>query len=193
MLSGDRRPHLTSSSVILSPETRCAARSAAEFAVILDLDHTLVYAHLNPDTESSDFTFDLEEGGHPFTVCVKKRPYLDGFLHALSTFSDVYIFTAGTSEYAQKVREHLDPAGSLIRGVFSRKDCVELAPGRYMKPYEKCGTDMRRTVIVDDNPAYFGSYARNGIAVAPFVGQFGDVELPFVLALIQDRYREAVL
>jgi Dullard-like phosphatase family protein len=159
-----------------------------DFAVILDLDNTLVCARLDPRGYSTDFVFDLEDGGQKVPVYVEKRPYLDAFLDALASFASVYLFTAGTSSYAKQVLRYLDPCGTRFCGMFAREDCIEAGPCHYIKPYEKCGTNMAKTMIVDDNPVYFGPYANNGIAVTPFVGQIGDAELPLVLAVVQSRY-----
>jgi hypothetical protein len=85
----------------------------------------------------------------------------------------------------------LDPCGTRFVSMFTLEDCVETAPSHYLKPYEKCGPNMAKIIIVDDNPVNFWPYAKNGITITPFVDQIGDAELPLVLAAFQSTFSAA--
>jgi CTD small phosphatase-like protein 2 len=155
-------------------------------SVILDLDNTLVHSTLSP-SRGHDFAFDFSDGGRPATVFVQARPHLRRFLRELSEFADLHLFTAGTADYVWRVLELVDPSREVFRTVLTREDCTPLGPGRYAKDYEKCGTDMDRTFVVDDNPGYFGKWAAQGFAIEPFVGQPGDAELIRILRNMRAR------
>jgi hypothetical protein len=90
-----------------SIDTALGAQQPPDFAIILDLDNTLVCARLDPRGFSTDFAFDLEDGGQKVPVYVEKRPYLD----ALASLAAVFLFTAGTHSCAKQVLIDIDRAG----------------------------------------------------------------------------------
>jgi RNA polymerase II subunit A small phosphatase-like protein len=152
--------------------------------VILDLDQTLIFSKFI-SSGISGFAIDVEEGGRTFRVYVDRRPGLDEFLQSLSGIASVYLFTAGSYEYTTEILRYLDPYGRIFKGVFTRRDCQRLGHSKYAKGFEKCGTDMSKTVIVDDDPAHLARYPRNGIVVRPYTGGFADKELSRVLRFVR--------
>jgi Dullard-like phosphatase family protein len=161
-------------------------KEPSRVSVILDLDNTLLSAVLRPPA-TYDFEIDVIDRDQPAVVYVTLRPFLEQFLTELRQFADLYLFTAGTAGYVRRILAHLDPFGTLFRGVFTREDCTQLGRDKFAKDYEKCGTHMEHTFIVDDNPAYFGKWAKNGLAIIPFVGQSSDLELLRILCTIRAR------
>lgn len=57
---------------------------------------------------------------------VTLRPYLNYFLEKMVNLYHIVLFTSATQEYADEVREIIDPDGAYIKAVFSRKHCFEL-------------------------------------------------------------------
>jgi Dullard-like phosphatase family protein len=171
---------------MISPPNK--SKNSSRVSIILDLDNTLLNSStMAPSTY--DFTFDFIDLDRSVKVYTTLRPFLQEFLNELQSFSDLYLFTAGTSDYAHQIVRYIDPFGVIFRGVFTRDDCTMVGFSRFIKHYEKCGTNMERTLIVDDNPLYFKKWKQNGVAIQPFVGQRNDVELFRVLYEIQARCR----
>jgi Dullard-like phosphatase family protein len=162
--------------------------SSSRPSVILDLDNTLICASITVP-RAWDFAFDFVDGGHPVTIYVTLRPFLQNFLDSLRELADLYLFSAGTASYVRHILSHIDPFGVIFRRVFTREDCTQVARDKFVKNYEKCGTNMEQTFVVDDNPAYFGKWAPNGFAIQPFVGEPGDLELIRVLHAIQSKWK----
>ena len=159
-------------------------------AVILDLDHTLIFASATP-RGYSDFVVNVRDEMGSAQFHVFKRPGIDEFLTALVEIATVYLFTLGSSEYAHAMVRYLDPFCDRFAGVYTRNDCT-FTGARWMKDYAKCGTDMHRTIVIDDDAAYFDGISK-GIAVKPFFGEPGDQELqalfPKIIRAMVDCYR----
>jgi Dullard-like phosphatase family protein len=184
MLETVRRSPLSGPNLIPCPLVE--PKSAPRVSIVLDLDNTLICASVT-EPETYDFAFDFIDFGRPVQIYVRLRPFLQQFLDELRAFADLYLFTSGTSSYTQRILSSIDPSGVTFRGVFAREDCRPLGSDRFAKDYEKCGTNMERTLIVDDNPNYFGKWRKNGLAIRPFVGQSGDMEFFRVLYAIRSR------
>jgi Dullard-like phosphatase family protein len=161
-------------------------KSLSRVSIILDLDNTLINSSTTAP-KKYDFSFDFMDIDQMVKVYTTRRPFLQEFLEELKSFSDLYVFSAGTKDYVHHVLSYIDPLGVTFRGVFTRDDCTMVGLNRFIKQYEKCGTNMEHTIIVDDNPVYFRKWRQNGVGIEPFVGQPNDVELFRVLYEIRSR------
>lgn len=107
---------------------------------------------------------------------VLKRPGVDRFLRTISERFEVVVFTAGLKEYASLVLDRLDPTGEMISYRLYRDSCREM-DGKFVKDLSGLGRDLKRVVIVDDNPNAYGFQPENAMPITPFIDNLGDAEL----------------
>jgi CTD small phosphatase-like protein 2 len=173
--------------------------------VVLDLDECLIhsqflqgpgakYAHQVQMAEGTSledsavdtFNISLPDGE---LVRVHERPYLHEFLQAVSKKYETHIFTAAMEVYAAPVLKTLDPNGTIFTNRWYRESCT-LDPdmGAYVKSLNFAwgGDQLRRTVLVDNNPLSFLANPENGILVSSFYNDANDTTLPAVLDLLDN-------
>ena len=149
-----------------------------ELTVILDLDNTLIAALLLPsDPSKCDFLFTLQSGKQKTKIGVFKRPFIDSFLSSLSTFATLYLFTTSEKDYTAQILSQIDPNCKYFSKIFTREFCTQDGCKKYRKDFAICGTEMSRTLIVDDIPENLNDFRQNGICVSPFNGDPNDNEL----------------
>ncbi|KAI3719103.1 hypothetical protein L6452_19993 [Arctium lappa] len=147
--------------------------------VFLDLDETLI--HSTPATGPSppgnyDFVVKPLLDGERIGFYVVKRPFVDEFLHFLKRNDfEIVIFTAGIEEYASLVLDKLDWRGLISHRLY-RNSCKEME-GKFVKDLSDLGRDMKKAVIVDDNPNSYGLQPENAIPIRPFTDDLRDDEL----------------
>jgi TFIIF-interacting CTD phosphatase-like protein len=155
---------------------RLRRTGARKIAVIIGLDQILIHAS-STRRPYSDFLIALPSGGESVIYSVYTRPFVHEFLSTLAEFATIYLFTTAETEFAQAAIRHLDPSNRLFAGVFTRKDCAQIGPSRFVKNFERCGCDMRRAVIVGHAEEEFGKFAEQGVVIRPFAGEENDAEL----------------
>lgn len=143
--------------------------------VFLDLDETLVHSKADPPPERYDFVVKPRIDGEAMTFYVLKRPGVDDLLESLAAKYEVVVFTAGLREYASLVLDRLDRKRVIAHRLY-RDSCKEVE-GRLVKDLSDLGRDLRRVVIVDDNPNSYSLQPENAVPVAPFIDDLGDCEL----------------
>jgi CTD small phosphatase-like protein 2 len=181
--------------------------------VVLDLDECLIhsqfvqghaganYAHQvfrsdhdqSPDEKSSSgnfFKISLPDGE---LVRVHERPYLQEFLQNVSEKYETHIFTASMEVYARPILNALDPHGTIFSSCRFRESCtVDSDMKAYVKNLEFAwgGDQLKRTVLVDNNPLSFMDNPENGILVSNFYNDPNDTTLLTVLDLLEDLESE---
>lgn len=100
---------------------------------------------------------------------------MDELLESLSKKFEIVVFTAGIKEYASLVLDRLDKK-ALISHRLYRDSCKEV-DGRFVKDISELGRDMKRVVIVDDNPNSYVLQPNNAIPIRPFTNDLDDGEL----------------
>ncbi|OMO82727.1 NLI interacting factor [Corchorus olitorius] len=158
---------LTNNNLRLPPLVSSSS-SEIKGTIVLDLDETLVHSILGPAPPRYDFMVSRDIDGTTVNFYVLKRPGVDEFLEMISKKYEVVVFTAGHVAYASKVLDILDPKG-LISHRFYRDSCKQVR-GKFIKDLSGMGRDMRKIVIVDDNPNSFTLQPENGIPIKPFLG-----------------------
>jgi CTD small phosphatase-like protein 2 len=173
--------------------------------VVLDMDECLIhsqflqgpgakYAHQVRSSsgswqdESSVDTFNiwLPDGE---MVRVHERPYLHDFLQRVSEKFETHIFTAAMEVYAKPVLKNLDPHGTIFTNCWYRESCtLDPEMGAYAKSLDFAwgGDQLKRTVLVDNNPLSFLANPENGILVSSFYNDAQDTTLPAVIDLLED-------
>mmetsp|Transcript_35969 Transcript_35969/g.95465 ORF Transcript_35969/g.95465 Transcript_35969/m.95465 type:complete len:223 (-) Transcript_35969:366-1034(-) len=150
--------------------------------VALDLDATLVCATSPPPCEGDAFVIFKSKS----KTTVLKRPGTDEFLAWLARENvRVSVFTTAGEDYAEAVVAKLDPEGAVISRILSRSSCTHKGSGGYVKDLQMLGSDLRRTVLVDNDLRVFAQ-PDNGIHVDDFSGETTDHELTRVRSIIQE-------
>ncbi|CAM8892432.1 unnamed protein product [Rhodiola kirilowii] len=174
-------------------------RRLQKLTVVLDLDETLVCAYETSSlpaglrkkaTEAGITCFDLEcvssekgSDGKPRInhVTVFERPGLHEFLKQLSSFSELVLFTAGLEGYARPLVDIIDTENVISLRLY-RPSTVSTEHREHVKDLTFISKDLRRIVIVDNNPFSFILQPVNGIPCIPFsAGQPHDAQLLNVL------------
>ncbi|CAN1134398.1 Carboxy-terminal domain RNA polymerase II polypeptide A small phosphatase 1 [Linum perenne] len=187
-----------------------------KLTVVLDLDDTLVCAYETSNLPPNVRTRAIEAGLKWFEIeCVSEkkeiegkkkinhvtvfeRPGLEEFLTQLAEFANLVLFTAGLEGYARPLVDKIDSEGRFCLRLY-RPSTVSTEYREHVKDLLLVSKDMRRTVIVDNNPYSFLLQPLNGIPCMPFSAnqpfdhQLLDVLLPLLKKLsYQDDVRPAL-
>lgn len=120
------------------------------------------------------------------SITVFERPGLAAFLHELERFAEVIVFTAGVQGYARPLTDAIDPEG-YITGRLYRDACVSTRYSDHVKDLLRIGRDLRKTVLVDNNPLSFLLQPHNGVPAVPFTGDPNDAYLEtHLMPVLQD-------
>ena len=93
----------------------------------------------------------------------------------MSNLFDIYIFTAGTKEYAYPIVEYLNKDINAIKGILHRGHCLKTKNGVYIKDLRIIkGREIEEMAIVDNNIRSFSFQLENGIPVQSFYGNGKD-------------------
>jgi len=180
----------------------------SDLVVVLDMDECLIhsqflqgpgarYTHQVQRSGSlgqamvDTFNIRLPDGEQ---VRVHERPHLHEFLARVSEKYETHIFTAAMEVYAKPVLKMLDPHGKIFTHCWYRESCErDDSVGAYVKNLAHAwgGDQLKRTVLVDNNPLSFLANPENGILVSNFYNDPKDVTLPAVLDLLDELDGEA--
>lgn len=177
----------------------------SDLIVVLDMDECLIhsqflqgagarYAHQvrrangaeSGESTVDTFNISLPDGEQ---VVVHERPQLHEFLARVSEKYETHIFTAAMEVYAKPVLKMLDPHGTIFTKCWYRESCtLDSSVGAYVKKldFEWGGDQLKRTVLVDNNPLSFLANPENGILVSSFYDDPKDTTLPAVLDLLHE-------
>lgn len=193
MLGKERKPIQiqktnSSTNLLFDPSqmpNRNSNRNACPLIVCLDLDYTIIKSSATPPV-LSDFVVEVddESGVSTQKLFVQKRPYFDKFIKILSTFANIYLFSAAEENYVSQIMDNIDPLRQYFTKIFCRESCVKYEDNKYIKDLSICRSNLSRTVLIDDNPNSFLLQENNGILIRPFNGNYKDNELQKVLKLL---------
>lgn len=162
-----------------------------KLTVVLDLDHTLIYARhtkIKHDVDESLRTHFIptQSALNSDGIFVIERPGLLTFLRELNTFCQVMLFTASLQEYALPILGAIDPDGIFFSKAFFREDTTTNIFYRFVKDLTLVGRPLERVVILDDEPGAYSMQPHNGIFAPKFWGNpSDDLLLSCVLPLIR--------
>ncbi|SAL98210.1 hypothetical protein [Absidia glauca] len=153
--------------------------------LVLDLDETLLHTYREPTSNVNDY-WDAD-----YVVYAKDRrsclagilrPGVTEFLVWASGIFEVVVWTAGHDDYAQMVCKLLDPEGTLINHMLSRRTCIRMrsaATGDIMYVKDLCalGRDLGRTFLVDNTPHAATLNLSNLIPIEAYLGGDSDTKL----------------
>ncbi|KAF0734974.1 hypothetical protein Ae201684_008447 [Aphanomyces euteiches] len=125
----------------------------AKLTLVLDLDHTLLHAVRHEDlidpVENYKDIIHFEIPGIPTPHVLKLRPGLSTFLNELSSKYEMWIYTHGTRQYAEKIAEIIDPNQTYFGGrIVSRSDTPDIGHKSLKLLFPSCDDSM--IIVLDD-------------------------------------------
>ena len=108
---------------------------------------------------------------------------MDELLEKLGEKFEIVVFTAGLREYASLVLDMLDKKGIISHRLY-RDSCKEI-DGKFVKDLSDLGRDLKRVVIVDDNPNAYFLQPENAIPMIPFIDDLADAELENLVQFLE--------
>lgn len=151
--------------------------------VLLDLDETLIHSKVEPSPDRYDFVVHPKIEGEVMNFYILKRPGLDELLEAIGEKFEIVVFTAGLKEYASLVLDRIDPKGVISHRLY-RDSCKEME-GNLVKDLSELGRDLKRVVIIDDNPNAYALQPENALPVRSFIDDLEDQELRLVIKFFE--------
>jgi len=152
--------------------------------LVLDLDETLVHCFLDQGEDTSyDWTFQVDSETGLFDVFCRVRPHLEEFLKECANMFELVLFTASQDNYANKVLDHVDPAGYIQHRLF-RRHCTNVG-GNFVKDLSILGRSLSQTIIIDNSPLTFAFQPSNGIPCDNWFDDQMDQELSQLLPILQ--------
>lgn len=154
--------------------------------LVLDLDETLVHCTVEP-IDNPDLIFPVTFNGTLYDVYVRKRPYLDYFLEAVSMAYEVIVFTASQRVYADVLLDLLDPKKKYVKHRLFRESCV-MVQGNFLKDLHVIGRDYSRMALVDNSPHAYGFQIENGIPIESWFDDDTDTELLKLVGFLRKAF-----
>ena len=131
--------------------------------LVLDLDETLVHACAfppHPDVKSYKFGEDSD--------WIFLRPKVEEFLDKVTQMFEVFIFTAGTKEYADLILDNLCPQIDVMHRHY-RDSCI-MKSHKVKKDLKIFGKPLSDIIMVDDNISMRDFYPDNTIYIQKWNG-----------------------
>lgn len=174
-----------------------SAQAYPRLKVVMDLDECMVHSFIPAEIEYRQYEdrpnvgkvipgietiqVKCEDG---LLVYMHLRPHLRTFLKSISSFADIYGYTAGLNVYGRPAFKCLYPEDpQLFHNVWYRHECVEIRTkkgtfyGKNLAKVLALDYDPARTVLVDNNILSFYPQPDNAVMVPEFVGDAKDVAL----------------
>ena len=138
---------------------------------MLDLDETLVYSSLNPNTPS-DFTIEININNQHLIYNVSVRPQLGEFLIKMEKWYHLVVYTASVRQYADMIIDKIDPNG-LIKKRLYREECVVTTLG-HVKDLSLLTNDLASVILVDNSQICFELFPNNCVLCTSYGGDKSD-------------------
>ena len=119
------------------------------YSLVLDLDETLIH---------------VPKGKNIFIL----RPGLRKFLHSLTEYYELIVFTTGIKEYADQIINFIEKDEKYFSYRLYRESATFLNE-QYYKDLNKLGRDLKKIIIVDDKEINMELQEENGIIIKPFI------------------------
>ncbi len=96
----------------------------------------------------------------------------------MANYYNVYVFTAGTHDYAEPIITYLNQKKKTILGFLHRKNCMETQNGFFIKDLRIIeNRDLKDIIMVDNLAHSFGLQVSNGVPILEFLNNPQDKEL----------------
>lgn len=109
-------------------------------------------------------------------IYVLIRPYIDEFLKRVSIcYEEIIVFTASLAKYANPIIDYIDKH-KVIKYRLFREQCTWVN-NTFVKELKRLNRNMKKVVILDNNPYSFCLDPDNGIPINSFYDDKNDKEL----------------
>ena len=159
--------------------------------LILDLDNTLIHTCVEEEI--------LFEGenilcSRRFRIPYIKRPYLDIFLKNIEKYYEIWVYSAGETDYVNDILTSVDPHQLHFRGGLTVLNCAFCKMRGGIYPMKNLSVITNRNkediVIVDDTIHAWPDNLHNLVPVPSFYGDAKDNALERVENVLMGLYRE---
>jgi Dullard-like phosphatase family protein len=174
-----------------------APEHKGKLCVVLDMDETLIHSQFNSAVEyrqaearedvksKHDFVVHIGSGDEDETANVYMRPGLARFIEKGSAMFEFVVFTAALPVYAKPVLDRIDPHNKFAARLY-RDATVTFKGQPFVKDLNLLGRDMKRTLIIDNNPYAMLATPDNAMPILSYYDDPTDRELDKALALLQE-------
>lgn len=183
---------------LLPPQTEeCKGR----LCVVLDMDETLIHSEFSSvqndfrqseDRQEAKSHHDFkvvigtsEDGMQEESAFVYIRPGLAKFIERGSQLFELVVFTAALPIYAKPVLDRIDPNNRFSFRLY-RDSTMTFKGQPFVKDLTHLGRDLRRTVLIDNNPYAMLATPDNAMPILSFYDDPTDYELDKAIALLQE-------
>ena len=165
--------------------------------LLLDLDNTLIYAieeakHTSPKSPKYNIPMYRTEI-HNISYVI--RPGLMSFLKEMRKYYEMWIYTAGETEYAKDILNSIDPKHEYLLGALTRKNCIQLTATDKTTEESRLFTiksvkliqnrKSKDIVVIDDTLHVWAEDLSNILPIPSFKGSQKDSELQLRVDLLR--------
>ena len=168
--------------VILPPKRE---KDRDKKTLVIDLDETLVHSSFKPIEKSkqADMILQVEIENNLCPVYVLVRPGTEWFLHRMSLFYELVIFTASLSKYAKPLMENLDPQG--LCGPLLTRDHCTFYNGVFVKDMSRLGRQLEDVILLDNSPISYLFQPECGMPIVNWYDDQSDQELIHYIPILE--------
>jgi len=166
------------------PILKAKKSSMPRNTLVLDLDETLVHCNTEGIGEY-DERFTVRYNSHDYDVYMKKRPHLQNFLHTVSKWFEIVVFTASQKCYANTLLDVIDQDRKYIHHRVFRESCAHYKEN-FLKPLEILNRPLSNCFLIDNSPQTFGFQIDNGIPITSWFDNDQDNELQQLIAILKE-------
>jgi len=103
----------------------------------------------------------------------------------MSQHYTIYVFTAGTQDYAEPIVSYLNQKRKTIHGLLHRKNCMETQNGFFIKDLRIISNRELKDIVMVDNLVHsFGLQITNGVPILEFLDNSQDTEFQGIQKLL---------
>ena len=128
--------------------------STKKYTLVLDLTDTLINVQYSDNHQ---------------TLIPNLRPGLFSFLNAIKPIYELVSFTTETKEYSDMILNEIEKNKKYFDYNLYTEH-LTLYGNKFVKDITKLGRDIKKVIIVDDDPDNFRLNPENGIQISPYLG-----------------------
>jgi len=130
-------------------------QSTKKYTLVLDLTDTLINVQY--------------EGNNRQALIPNLRPGLFSFLNAIKPLYELVSFSTEAKEYSDMILKEIEKNKKYF-DFNLYKEHLTLYGNKFVKDLSKLGRDIKKVIIVDDDPNNFILSPENGIQISPYLG-----------------------
>ncbi|KAJ4415849.1 mitochondrial inner membrane protein required for protein import [Gnomoniopsis sp. IMI 355080] len=112
-----------------------------------------------------------------------KRPGADYFLHYLSQYYELVLFTTVPFAIAEPLVRKLDPYRFIVWPLF--REATKYKDGEIIKDLSYLNRDLSKVIVIDSNPSHVRAQPENAIILPPWKGDPKDKELVSLIPFLE--------